>query len=270
MSGAAGFVMLGLVAAAAAGAIGWELSVAGSARPSASGIPVPAVSAPTRPTDRGARVADLTGGILARPLFSPNRRPSVIDSAPGGATGDEPLPRLAGIMVSPAGRSAIFAGGPRGVVVPVGGRVGRYDVRAIEPGAVTLLGPEGLRTVRPSFDPNRPVPSGGVISVAAPAGGPGSSPGLISPPSPGTVPAAAPAVTGPGSAIPALGLAFPVPGSSQPTADTPQDAMPFDQQPTPSGLDIIRNQASGAPGSPPAGFSTGAPASGLGTGLPPR
>ncbi len=93
--------------------------------------------------------------ILARPLFAHNRRPP--DQAVATQAATVALPRLTGVAVSPIGRSAIFAGGEGGkpVVVSLGGKIGRYTVSAIEPGAVTVNGPDGARTLTPSFDAAR-------------------------------------------------------------------------------------------------------------------
>ena len=92
--------------------------------------------------------------ILARPLFSPDRKPpaSVAHSVAG-------LPRLTGIVVSGSRRIAIFASnaGGRPVVVEAGSRIGAYDVRDIADGGVTVVGPEGTTVVRPIFDPSAPV-----------------------------------------------------------------------------------------------------------------
>jgi hypothetical protein len=95
--------------------------------------------------------------ILARPLFSRDRRPPDAKVASASDPG-EGLPRLTGIAVSPAGRSAIFAGAAAGkpIVVGEGGSVGGYTVRAIAPGQVQVVGPGGARTLSPVFDPTLP------------------------------------------------------------------------------------------------------------------
>jgi hypothetical protein len=94
--------------------------------------------------------------ILARPLFNPDRRP-VARAAAGLA--EAGLPRLSGIMITPAGRHAIFAspsGGKPNVVVE-GGSVGGYLVEAISPGEVMLAGSDGKHSLHPTFDNIRPV-----------------------------------------------------------------------------------------------------------------
>jgi hypothetical protein len=82
--------------------------------------------------------------ILARPLFTPDRRPPHqphVEAAPVAAVGP---PRLAGVLISPAGKAAIFAAdGPKPIVVHEGGKLGQYTVQLIEAGRVTLQGPGG-------------------------------------------------------------------------------------------------------------------------------
>lgn len=88
--------------------------------------------------------------ILARPLFSRDRRPA---DAPAASAAAPDLPRLTGVAVSPAGRQAIFAAaaGGKPLVASVGDHVAGYVVQAIEPGAVTILGPGGPRLLQPGF-----------------------------------------------------------------------------------------------------------------------
>ena len=62
------------------------------------------------------------------------------------------LPRLTGIMIGPFGRSAIFASdGGKPIVVAEGGHIGRWIVRLIKVGEVQVVGPDGARSLRPSF-----------------------------------------------------------------------------------------------------------------------
>src|SRR5919202_1181988 len=66
---------------------------------------------------------------LARPLFSPKRRPGSI--AANDTAKD--LTRLTGVLVSPAGKNAIFAGsaGGKPIVIGEGERIGGYVISSI-------------------------------------------------------------------------------------------------------------------------------------------
>lgn len=212
---------LGLVATALAGVITWEL--AGSAEP-APGMPAApdrtasprsTVAAPAGPAPAGAVTQ-----ILARPLFSPDRRPAATAAAAGAS--EAPLPRLTGVLVTADGRSALFAGVAHPLVIREGEQLGRFTVRAIEPGLVTIQGSDGLRVLRPMFDPARPV------TVAA-----SPQPGTPAPP------------LHSGTDLPPMPP--PVPGTSPGLPDGSKDAMPFDKNPAPSGQDILRIQATRVP-----------------------
>lgn len=146
----------------------------------------PALVTPTRIADRmernppmkpdPVRMQDWVGTLLARPLFAQDRRPGKLDAAPTPASSE--LPRLAGVMVSAQGSSAIFAaaGGGKAVVIGAGGSIGGFMVQKIEAGQVTLVGADGgVRLLRPSFDARLAPPR---------ADGPGKSPaasGLVAP-----------------------------------------------------------------------------------------
>jgi hypothetical protein len=89
--------------------------------------------------------------ILARPLFSQGRRPAAVAAGAGGGDSDT-LPRLAGVIVAPGGSRAIFAPAQgRALVVAEGARIGRYVVRTIAPGQVTLSDAERDLVLRPSL-----------------------------------------------------------------------------------------------------------------------
>lgn len=222
-------MLLGL-AAALAGLIAWESWPAPQDGPQ----PGPAAEAarPGLPSEPGPPAAEWVSLLLARPPLSPDRRPPAPPPAAPVAEAAQ-LPRLTGITVAPQGRAAIFAGQPQPVIMREGGILGRYSVQRIEPGQVTLAGPDGLRVLRPAFDSATP------SARPAPAGlaGPGSAlPGISG--VPGPVP------TG-GSGLP------PIPGTSPTLADAPQDGMPFDRITAPTGADIIRDQARRATGAAP-------------------
>ena len=122
----------------------------------AAGLPaVPARHSATPGPDQAARWA---ATILARPLFSPGRRPPAAAAAPGAAP--PALPRVAGIMVTPAGRRAIFAEkGTKPLVLGEGGQVSGFTVQSIQAGQVTVRGPEGVRVLSPAFDSEPPAPA---------------------------------------------------------------------------------------------------------------
>ena len=155
-----GILTLSIVAAALVGIIGLELH---------HGVPgdttAPATPARKQPEAPAAfRSDDIPSGqasrfaetILARPLFSPTRRPEA-NTADKRASD---LGRLTGVVISPAGKSAIFAAPANGkpVVVEEEAHVGEYVVRSIDVGTVTIVGPDGQRILQPAFDPNPPKP----------------------------------------------------------------------------------------------------------------
>jgi len=138
-----------------AAAVAAELLGTGPAMLRAPGAALPLPS-PTQPvaadeTRADAQVQSWVAVILARPLFSRDRRPADAPAAPNATP--ENLPRLTGVAVSPAGRHAIFAAtaGGKPLVASLGDHVAGYTVQAIEPGVVTILGPNGPRLLQPLF-----------------------------------------------------------------------------------------------------------------------
>jgi hypothetical protein len=117
-------------------------------------LPVAPAGAPAAQAEPGDRRDERLAVILARPLFSPDRRPAA------GARSVSGLPRLAGIVVTGSRKVAIFAAPPGGkpVVADEGGRLGVYDVKTISEDGVTVVGPEGAMVLRPIFDPAPPTP----------------------------------------------------------------------------------------------------------------
>ena len=117
-------------------------------------IPLPPPAAPAPPPaapDAAGDPAGLVQTILARPLFSLNRRPAATPDGSAAATSDT-LPRLAGVIVGPGGGRAIFAPAEgRPLVLPEGGHIGRYLVRSIVPGQVTLSDAGRDLVIRPSL-----------------------------------------------------------------------------------------------------------------------
>jgi hypothetical protein len=154
MTHAASFV-LAAVAVALIGTIGFELyassgegnvTTAATAKPHSPMLPQQA-------PDQQDRGQEWVATILARPLFSRDRRPL---AAPGqnAAVAATSVPRLTGILISPLGRTAIFAAvnGGKPIVVSEGGHLGRFVVQSIDVGQVTIIGPGGQNMLRPSFD----------------------------------------------------------------------------------------------------------------------
>ncbi len=121
----------------------------------------PAAQSPALQVNAGPpRQADPVGrwasAVLARPLFSPGRRPD----AAASQTGEHlDLPRLSGIIVMASERRAIFASAGNGapaIIVSEGGTVGGWQVEAVHPGDVQVAGPNGRRTLRPTYSDRPP------------------------------------------------------------------------------------------------------------------
>ena len=147
--------------------------------------------------------------LLARPVFSPSRRPLAVAGPLAAAA--TPLPRLTGVVVSASTRGAIFAaqGGGKGIVVTEGDWIAGYRVRSIAAGLVILLGPEGEIALRPAFAPVAATPPATGAPLTGAAAVPMST--LIAPPTDVAKPsvldqlrqAAAPLAGIPGLAVPA-------------------------------------------------------------------
>lgn len=123
------------------------------------------------PAQQKGRLDKLVSVILARPLFSPTRRP---ETNPGkGADADVALAnaRLTGIVTREGLRLAIFAiPGKKPLALAVGDRVSGWRIDSIAPDAVALRGPTGVRNLAPK--PNhalarRPLPAAFPTPVAA-------------------------------------------------------------------------------------------------------
>ena len=95
-------------------------------------------------------LSPLRNMMLSRPLFDPTRRPS---AAPAEApTAPVEIPRLSGIMVTPAERIAVFSpatGAP--IIVNQNSRFGPFTVLAISGDRVTIKGPSGVIVLRSDF-----------------------------------------------------------------------------------------------------------------------
>jgi hypothetical protein len=148
-----------LVGAAVGGAIVFAMQpppddvAARPARSTAGSVP----SARQAPADAVAdRLQRWAATSLARPLFNPDRRPVAVAEA--GSNAAAGLPRLSGIMITEAGRRAIFAatGAGKPQVVEEGGTVGGDLVRSISVEEVVLVGPDGPHRLRLAFDRDVP------------------------------------------------------------------------------------------------------------------
>ncbi len=117
-------------------------------------VPPPSAPAASRAAATAAEpVAAWAATALGRPVFATDRRPPAAVTA---AAGPQNLPRLAGIVVSPNGRTAIFAGaGDKSTAVAEGAAVGPWRVVAIHADAVDMAGPQGARTVKLAYS-NQP------------------------------------------------------------------------------------------------------------------
>jgi hypothetical protein len=156
---------LGAVVALAVGLvaiIGWEVGGAPPAGVTSSPPPAaPAASPASAPAVDRER--EWVATVLARPLFSPDRRPSP-EAAAVATAGPNGLPRLTGTLVAPFERSAIFAAAGRDpIVVHEGARIDAYTVMSIEAGQVRLRGPEGTRILHPTFQPGADKTTGGSV-----------------------------------------------------------------------------------------------------------
>lgn len=110
----------------------------------------PAWPQPADTRDAGA-ADDAVQAILARPLFDPARHAGAAAVTVDAAG----IPRLAGTLVTPAVRLAIFAvnEADKPVAVPEGRMIGAWRVESIATGRVVLAGPDGRHAVRTTFSP---------------------------------------------------------------------------------------------------------------------
>jgi hypothetical protein len=144
--------ILGLVCLLSAAAIGGELWYGVGGATDRAMLQRPPVQAVTK---RATEHAALTEGVdqwvdvaLARPLFAPDRRPVA-----GSRTAEAGLPRLAGVIVSPSDKVAIFqsAGVTKPVSVRHGETVNGWLVTMIEANSVSLRKAASTLVLRPEF-----------------------------------------------------------------------------------------------------------------------
>lgn len=140
------------VAVALGGTIAAELTSIESAPEQAVAVeapqPVPAAPPLSDPRDQNASRALIA---LARPLFSPDRRPVAPPPDAAPTTLALVLPRLTGTLVSPGHKRAVFVTGDKPAVMAEGSRIDAWTVQEISAGTVTLVGPDGLHMLHVSF-----------------------------------------------------------------------------------------------------------------------
>jgi hypothetical protein len=106
----------------------------------------PETETAAKDTDAWART------ILRRPLFTVGRKPPKGRGAVSVASSNG-LPRLAGIMITGAGKRAIFMPeGGKPLTLSEGALVDEYTIRRIAADHVVLSGAKGDLTVRPTYD----------------------------------------------------------------------------------------------------------------------
>ena len=159
----------------------WEILRPDTAPDSIAPRPPAPVAEPTKPaaptTRSNEMLSTIAAAVLARPLFSPDRRAAPDAGGAKATTVTDELPRLSGVIVGPSGRGAIFADSSgHAKVAREGGSIGKFTVRAIAPGQVTLTSPEGDRVVRPSFTSSSTANTGAPPPPMATGPGPGQPP----------------------------------------------------------------------------------------------
>jgi hypothetical protein len=142
--------------------------------------------APVVQNDRPA-IGQLTATILARPLFSPTRRPPEAAATDHSETSLNDM-RLTGILITPDQRLAIFApAGGKPLVRAEGDMISDWRIDSIAGQSVSLIGPTGTTTLEPKADPNLVRVTGAQQKMApppqpaAPVANPQMTPGANAP-----------------------------------------------------------------------------------------
>lgn len=112
--------------------------------------PLPVLASPPQQKER---LQKLVSVILARPLFTPTRRPPLRSGKKAEADVALADARLTGIVTHKDLRLAIFAiKGKRPLALGVGDRVSGWQIERITPNSVALRGPAGVRDLAPKPD----------------------------------------------------------------------------------------------------------------------
>ena len=151
-SGTAGLalIILGLSGTIAFEFAGWHASPEPSLAKPAS---LPLTGTHGSLTQSGNHIEHTLNEILARPLFSPDRKP--VGTSAKSVAG---LSRLTGIVVTESRKIAIFAApaGERSIVAEEGSHINAYEVKSITDSGVTVSGPAGTMVMLPIFDVSSP------------------------------------------------------------------------------------------------------------------
>ncbi|HMD62928.1 MAG TPA: hypothetical protein VKF83_03000 [Stellaceae bacterium] len=137
------------------------------------------------------RLDELLAVILARPLFSSNRRPPQSAGKEDVTSSDLADTRLTGIVTEPGHRVAIFAvNGAKPLTLSEGEDVSGWHIESITPREVSLSGPGGTKTLEPKIDPNLVHTAQGPAPAAPAAVRPPAVPpaAAAAPPRPGVPP----------------------------------------------------------------------------------
>lgn len=152
-----GVAALGVVILGLSGTIAFEImhQDVQHTSPSVGTMPQARAKAPGPAMPPPAALDGEVAEILARPIFTPDRKPT-------GSSGKSVagLARLTGVVVTGSRKIAIFAGPTDGhpVVAEEGSRLNAYKVTEISNRGVTVVGPTGTMLVTPAFDAARPSP----------------------------------------------------------------------------------------------------------------
>ena len=115
-------------------------------------------------------MAAMVAAIIERPLFSPARHPLEIVAAQIGemseGTPQKLRGRLAGVLISPGVREALFARqGQKPIAVNIGSEIDGWKIAYIEPDRVILSNALGNQTVKPTTDSEGTRPSARAINT---------------------------------------------------------------------------------------------------------
>lgn len=182
--------------------------------PAITAAPIQAARLPAVAVDDSAAFVPT---ILARPLFALDRRPKAGPAAVGAASDD--MPRLAGILVDPTQRHAIFqpSGDGKPLTLVEGDQIAGWQIQRIAADSVTLTGPKGTQTLQPKPDPQLAASATGIDPMA-----PGSMP---------RPPPNSPRQVLPGGMQLPAGVPNPFAGQAVPTQARPNVPQPASRQP---------------------------------------